>query len=184
MGDEINNVKNNLKSLADSIHNAKVSANWSVITFSDHIDCPGNPEEVTQIRMNGANKWSSNADDCKNVIDSIRLAGGGDENELDVDALMMANSLETRTNARVFYILLTDAPYKIDNSYGVETIDEAIAKTNEKGANVSVITTSRYEHYYTDWVEKTGGIMCDIYGNFSQQLIDSLVPIIFGEVIS
>ena len=184
MGDEINNVKVNLKALAQAIEEAGVAARWSVITYSDFADVPGEPNEVTQVRQNGGNDWSSNADDCKAVIDSIELAWGGDGPEVAVDGLMMANSFDHRKDARVFYILLTDADYKVDNNYGVESMDEAVAKMLEKGANVSIITDSSNSSLYAPIAEATGGIVCNIYGNFGQQLTDTLVPIIYGEVVS
>ena len=184
MGDEINNVKVNLKALAEAIEAAGVSARWSVITYSDFADVPGDSKEVTQVRQNGGNDWSSNADDCKAVIDAIELAYGGDNPEVAVDGLMMANSLENRKNARVFYILLTDADYKVNNNFGVESMDEAVVKMLEKGANVSIITESSLSSLYAPVAEATGGIVCDIYGNFGRQLTDTLVPIIYGEVVS
>ena len=184
MGSYITNVKNNMIRIAQAIEDAGVSARWSVITYSDFSDVPGDPNEVTQVRMNGASDWSTNAEDCKNIINSISLAYGGDGPEVSVDGLLKANTLENRKNARVFYILLTDADYKIANNYGVTSTEETINILVESGVNVSVIASPSYYPLYTPFTNATGGVLCNINGNFSQTLVDSLVPIIFGEVVS
>jgi hypothetical protein len=184
MGSYINNVKNNMINIAQAIEDAGVSARWSVITYSD-FTCSSAENEKTQIKMNGANVWSTTAADCKSVIESIVLAGGGDLPETAVDGLMMANSLENRKNARAFYIVLTDDTYKNNNTFGVSGMSEAITQIQQKGANVSVITTSYHQSSYSSLINTTGGIWCNISSsNFSQTLIDALVPIIFGEVIA
>ena len=186
MRDELNNVKNNLVSFANSVDAAGVSARYSIITFSDYTEYPEtNAAEQTQIIYNGANKWYTDAASAANSINSIVLAIGGDEPECDIDGLMMANyDLDYRQDARRFYILLTDASYKENNHYGVSSYDEALNILKANAVCVSVITTSLLANstYYSLYTE-TGGTYLDIdSSNFGTGLTDYLLPIIFQRV--
>ena len=183
MGEEIKNVKNNIIAFAQAIEARGVSARWSVITFSDYVDRPDNPNEMTTIIQNGASDWFVSAEDYRNAISSIALANGGDDPETDIDGLMMASTLSTRKDARTFYILLTDATYKIDNHYGVESLQETADVLNEKGVNVSVITTTALQSTYAPLTDTTGGIWSNINGNFADDLLNELVPIIYSTVV-
>ena len=180
MGDEIANVKNNINSFSAAIEAEGVSARWGVITYSD-FTVSGPNEESTIIR-NGAADWFISADEYKVAIGSIVLAFGGDEPETAIDGLMLANTLSTRQDARVFYILLTDNECKVTNNYGVGSLSETADILANDGVNVSVIVPSGYTAHYSTLYNTTGGICANIYGNFGQQLLDSLVPIIQSEV--
>ena len=85
---------------------------------------------------------------------------------------------------RTFYILLTDAECKIANNYGVSSMTGAADILNENNVNVSVVTGSSYYNHYKALYSTTGGINADIYGNFSQTLLNKLIPIIYEDVIS
>lgn len=180
MGDEIANVKNNIVAVAQEIEEMGVSARWSAVTFSDFADVEG---EDSTIIMNGASQWFVSAEDYKKAISKISLLYGGDEPEAAVDGLLLANTLTTRSDARVFYILLTDATYKNNNTYGVSDMNETIDILDSRDVNVSVITTTSLFSTYANLTKTTGGIQSKITGNFSQDLIDSLVPIIYEEVM-
>ena len=183
MSDEINHVKNNLQALANAIESEGVSARWSVVTYSDYTEfSSSNRAEQTQFVMNGASEWYSSAADCSSAIGRITLANGGDYEEVAIDGLMMAHTASTRTDARVFYILVTDAEYKNDNHYGVSGLGQAAGIFANESINVSVVTgTSLYSYYSA--LKTTGGIQASINGNFASVLCDSLVPIIYDEVI-
>ncbi len=183
MDEEISTVKNNLISLSQAIDAQGVSARWSIITYSDYVDCPGVPEEITQCVMNGASQWYTNATECKDGINSISMAYGGDDPEVAIDGLMMANTLEKRADARVFYILLTDDEYKVDNNYGVSSMEEATSILQDAGVHVSVIADSFDYPLYSDLVDRTGGIMTSITEDFSQVLYEDLVTKIYEEVV-
>ena len=182
MGDEIANVKNNIIEFAQKIEDRGVSARWSAITYSDFTVSGAN--EKTQIIMNGASQWFSSASEYKNAINKIVLANGGDYEETAIDGLMHATTLSTRQDARVFYILLTDATYKINNNYGVTSINQTAQILDSKNINVSVIAPTDLYSYYSTLSNTTGGMMCNIYGNFSLDLFNTLVPIIYDEVIA
>ena len=183
MGDEINNVKNNIVAFAAAIEAQGVSARWSAVTFSDFTVSGENEESI--VVKNGAADWFISAEEYKSAINGISLAYGGDGPETGVDGMMLAKTaLSTRQDARVFYILLTDADCKVTNNYEVESLEHCADILAEDSINVSVITTTDLFYHYSYLSETTGGIQSNIYGNFSQDLLDTLVPIIYGEVIS
>ena len=182
MGDEIANVKNNIIQFAQKIEERGVSARWSAITYSDYLLSASN--EKTQVIKNGAFDWYFSASEYKSAINNIILANGGDIPETAIDGLMHATTLSTRQDARVFYILLTDATYKIDNNYGVTSINQTAQILDSKNINVSVIAPTGLYSNYSILSNTTGGIMCDIYSNFSSDLFNTLVPIIYEEVIA
>ena len=153
------------------------------LTFSSDWTCSGYNEE-SMIIMNGASEWYSDAASFKNAIGSISLASGGDFEETAVDGLMLANTLSTRKDVRTFYILLTVATYKVDNNYGVGSLDELAEKLANESIITSVIVDTNYSYNYSYLTSTTGGITCDIYGSFAQDLINKLVPIIYEDVIS
>lgn len=181
MEGEINNVKNNLINLAAQIENYGVSARYSVITYSDFTVSGAN--EITTVIKNGTSDWFTNAIDCKNAISSITLAYGGDTPEAAIDGLGYANTLTTRKDVRTFYILLTDAGYKVNNNYGYSNLNEVTNVLYNKGVNVSVITSSSYYSSYQSLTDKTGGIMCDINDSFCNVLYNTLIPIIYDKVM-
>ena len=191
MSDEVNNVKNNIQRFAQALYDMGISVRFSAITYSDYMEYPTTPSEQTQVIMNGATGWYTDVNAYKNAIGSISLAGGGDWEEVSLDALMHAyynsdkgEALETRKDARVFYILLTDADFKNNNHFGVSNMTAGAEILAEESINVSVITSSDLYDEYNTLVSMTGGITADIYNNFAQALIDALVPIIYGEVIA
>lgn len=182
MEDEVNNVKNNIETFAQLIADQGVSARWSAITYSDFSDCAGDPREETKTLLNGTSDWFTDVASYKNAIAGFTLAYGGDSPEVAIDAILHADTLSTRADARVFYILLTDDTYKMANHYGVETIEEVVEKLNDKNVNASVITTTAHYDTYDFLTSSTGGIKANIYDNFAQTLFDSLVPIIYERV--
>lgn len=181
MGDEIDNVKDNIKQFAQKIEERGVSVRWSAVTYSDWTVLGDN--EQSQIIKNGASNWFTSTTDLKNAIGEITLAYGGDYPEAAVDGLMLASTIENRQDARVFYILLTDATYKVNNHYEVESLSEVAELLSKKGVNTSVITEKELYSTYDVLTSETGGLKADIYSNFSETLFEELVPVIYEEVI-
>ena len=182
MSDEISHVKNNIETFAQMIADRGVSARWSAITYSDYVEYPYAANEQTQTLLNGTSDWFTNVADYKTTISNIVLAGGGDTPEVAIDALLHANTLSTRTDARVFYILLTDADFKMDNHYDVTTTAEVTDRLQSKNVNASVITSTSLYSTYSFLTTPTEGICADIRSDFAQTLFDSLVPIIYDRV--
>lgn len=182
MSDEISSVKNNITQFAQNIEDRGVSVRWSAVTYSDFTVSGEN--EKSQIIKNGASNWFTSTADFKTAIAGIELAYGGDEPETAFDGLMLASTIENRQDARVFYILVTDATYKTNNNYGVDSLSEVANLLNNKGVNVSVITDTSLYSDYNALISVTGGLKADIDSSFSTALFDKMVPIIYEEVIA
>ena len=73
---------------------------------------------------------------------------GGDTPETAIDALEMARQLNLRTSSQKFFVLVTDAGYKIDNNYGIKSISEMIDLLVDDDINVSVVSNSSYQSTY------------------------------------
>lgn len=184
MNDEITTVKNNIIKFAQLIEAQGVSARWSVITYSD-FTCSDDANEKSTIIKNGASNWFISADTYRNAISGISLAGGGDAPETAVDGLLLANTvLDTRKDARTFYVLLTDAGYKNDNNYGYAGMNDTVQKLVKDGINVSTITSTDLYSTYRNLTDSTGGVLMNINSNFAQALFDKLVPIIYADVMA
>ena len=178
MGDEINNVKSNIIAFAEALEAKGVSARWAAVNYLDWIDS----NEPSYIVKNGASDWYTTAKEYETAVGNISLGYGGDGPETAIDGLMLATTLTSRKDARVFYILVTDAEYKVANNYGMTSLQQTANYLDENGINVSVIAPTNYQSYYAALTNTTGGIMSNIYGNFSTDLLNSLVPLIQEKV--
>ena len=172
MSSYINSVKNNIISLAQEIENAGVSARWALVDYRD-ITCDG--QYSTHIVMNGASEWYVSAEQYREAIAGLYVDGGGDAPECAIDGLMMATTIETRKDTRTFYILVTDIGYKVDNNYGVDSMEEMAEILVENNIYTSVVCPTENYYEYKILTESTDGVFADIYSNFQSVLLDSLV---------
>lgn len=179
MSSPISNVKNNLISFANAIDAAGISARYAIVTYSD-FTCSDDPKEDSQVVKNGASDWYITADEARTAINGISLAGGGDGPETAVDGIMHAKTeLSTRQDARVFYILLTDYSNKINNNYGVGSMEECGQILADADINLSVICPTEYYSHYSPLTSVTGGASLNISSSsFGTTLSNTLIPII------
>lgn len=184
MDDAIDNVAKNVNNFADKLVNDyKINANFSVIEFQDIIEDGLNS---TVQHKNGISNWwnAKSVDSFKEKVNSITAKDGGDWAETPIDGLAMARNLTKSSSTKKFYVLVTDAPYKEDNRYGIANMDEMIDLLVADGINVSVITD---DWDYDDWdwdyddegsvegyrklYQRTSGVLGYIYdSNFSAVL--------------
>lgn len=168
MGGAINNVVKNIGTFVDTLTSKySVKVNFALVDYKD-ITCKG---EETKLIKNGTSNWFTDVEQYKNCIKSIRVTGGGDGPETSIDALGMANELDYRKNANKFIILVTDADYKVNNNYGIASMDEITNELASKEIVTSVISAQRYEPRYHDLYTITNGVFGNIYANFSDVLL-------------
>ena len=179
MSSPISNVKNNLISFANAIDAAGISARYAIVTYSD-FTCSSDPKEDSQIVKNGASDWYITAEEARVAINGISLAGGGDTPETAVDGIMHAKTeLSTRQDARVFYVLLTDADNKMSNNYGVSNMAQCGQILADADINLSVICPTGYYSHYSPLTSVTGGASLNISSSsFGTTLSNTLIPII------
>ncbi len=167
MGGAINNVVKNVTSFVDELSLLNVKVNFALVDYKD-ITCPN---EYTKTVKNGNSNWYTDVNEFKNKIKALKVTGGGDTPETAVDALATMSELDFRKNADKFAILITDAGYKIDNNFGISTMEEMVEILKEKEINTSVVTRSKYQSEYEDLYEETDGIYANIDTNFGEELL-------------
>lgn len=169
MSPYIMNVKNNLTSFVNDIEAAGITPNFALVEYRD-ITCDGqNSTNVKQTET--ATNWFKDADEFKAEITKLGASGGGDEPETLIDALEMARQLDLRTTSQKFFIVVTDASYKVDNNYGITDMDEMTGLLVEDDINVSVVSTTTWQSVYQLLYESTGGIFANVSGNFKDELL-------------
>lgn len=183
MGDEINNVKNNVAAFSKNLIDKGLDIRFSIIEYRD-ITC-GEPLIIHEV---SASHWYRNIDAVTSVLGNIRATGGGDGPETAVDALgaVADSSMNWRSDAHKFAFVLTDADYKVDNNYGYKSFTEVVDALEALGVVTSVITSTYYNGTYRYLYEKTNGIFANISSSgFDAQMLalsDSIATSVTREV--
>ena len=169
MGSYITNVKNNITAFVNEIEAAGISPSFALVDYRD-ITCDG--QYSTNIKKNNdGDNWFKNAEDFKSAIAKLTVNGGGDGPETAIDGLEMARRLNLRTSSQKFFVLVTDANYKIANNYGIESMSEMIELLVNDKINVSVISNTSYNSTYRELYENTGGLFANVGSNFKDELL-------------
>lgn len=169
MGGYIQNVKNNITAFVNEIEAAGITPSFALVDYKD-ITCDGQNSTNAKVNEDGDN-WFKNAEEFKTEIAGLSVSGGGDGPETAIDGLEMARRLKLRTSSQKFFILVTDADYKINNNYGINSMDEMIELLINDAINVSVVSNLNYQSVYQSLYESTGGIFANVGGNFKDELL-------------
>lgn len=169
MSGAIDNVKNNISEFVDEIEDEGINASMALVDYRD-ITCDG--RYSTHAKNNGNSVWFTDVEQFKNKIAELSINGGGDTPETTIDALEFARRLEMRENSQKFFVVITDAGYKIDNNYGLASMQEAINLLKLDGINVSVISSVGYKNDYEQLFNSTFGVFGNINGNFKNELLN------------
>lgn len=168
MYSDISNVKNNLTAFVDEIEGAGITPSFALVEYRD-ITYDGS--DSTNVKQNDDTEWFKDGEDFKRQIEKLGVSGGGDTPETAIDALEMARQLSLRTSAQKFFVLVTDAGYKVANRYGIGSMDEMIQLLVEDKINVSVVSNSYCKSTYSSLYNKTGGVFANVEGNFKNELL-------------
>lgn len=181
MNSAIKNVVTNVTSFATTLaDNYNVKVHYALIDFKD-LEADG--KGTTKIIKNGSSNWYSDTDSFIAQVNRLKVSGGGDSPECDIDALETARRLDYRASASKFIILITDASYKIKNDYGISSLAEEAALLKSDGIVTSVVTKTAYQNTYRTLYEMTGGIYADISNSSFSTSLMSLADLI-GEKTS
>lgn len=161
MNDEIKSVRDNIIEFADVLRKTNMDYRLGLVTFGDNI------REVHQPM--------ANVREFKRIIGNQTADGGDDEPENALDALYKASELNFRDGVKIVFILITDAPFHMNNHITKLHTLTALKKIKEQ--NITVYTLApRLERYL--WIAaETSGVYHDVTANFSklvQQLSASL----------
>ena len=185
MWGEIQNVKNNVSKFAQDLENAGVSVRWALLEYRD-ITCDG--LNSTKVIYCGASEWYIDVASYERAIASLSVNGGGDREETVIDALKAATYLDSREDAKTFYIVVTDADYKTNNRYDISGMNEMINELVDKETVTSVVTKTTYYDVYRNLTDRTNGILANIDGDFARELwrlTDMIAEdVVYGDVVS
>lgn len=160
MSDEILSVKNSVSKFVSYLEENSISASVALIDYKD-ISADG--IDSTVVHKEGTKNWFYDIDKFKTQLGSIVATGGGDDPESAIDALETGRLLDLRESASKFFILITDASYKIANRYGIASMDEEILLLKNAGISCSVICPSS-DTSYDELVSETDGIKSSVSG--------------------
>ena len=167
MSGGIDGVKNNINEFAAALVNDyNIDANFALVEYQD-ITYDG--EGSTILHKNMSSNWFTSVESYIDEVNSLRLGDGGDWEETPIDALELARSLDWRGEATKFVVLVTDAGYKTNNSYGISDMDEMAQRLHDSGVITSVIAET--DDTYAALTETTGGLAGFIYDDFSDILL-------------
>lgn len=168
MSSAIRNVASNINAFVTELStNYNVLCNFAFVDFRD-ITCG---EETKIIKSKSGSNWFTDVDEFKDMVSSVSVGGGGDTPETPFDGFGMADTLDYRIGASRFYIMITDAPYKTDNNFGISSIDDLTESLLDSGTIASVISQTSYEDDYQKIYEETDGVFGDINGDFASTLM-------------
>ena len=168
MGYCVDNVKDNINAFVDEITSAGINSYFALVEYKD-ILCDGKNSTNVKKSRNESN-WFSTSNDFKEEIEKLGISGGGDEPESLIDALEMARRLDMRKTSQKFFIVVTDAGFKIDNNYDIQSMDEMIDLLIKEEINVSVVSNSLHKSKYDTLYKATNGVFADIQGYFKDEL--------------
>ena len=168
MGDEITAVKDNIDDFVAQLSSNGVSAALGLVTYEDLMV---DGEDSTQVHKNGASNWFYDTASFRTKLAALELGVGGDAPECVVDALETARLMGLRGSAGKLFVLVTDAPAKVDNRYGISSLEAQIQLLNNAGITCAVASAGDLQGEYESLYTQTGGLWLDLYGDFHSDLM-------------
>lgn len=151
MGDEINAVRDNVLMFTNILKGSKMDFRLALITFSDNIEMKY--------------QFTSDVDEFKQRISSIAVSGGGDEPENALEALNSALQFKFKENAKVVFILITDAPYHQRDAVTKLSMLPLAKKIKLEGIQIYPIAVNLEQYVWM--ARETDGTYFDILKDFS-----------------
>lgn len=109
MGGAINNVKQNVMSIATEINNSARTTRFALVDFQDHPVMGGGPDDYpARVRLD----FTSSPLELANAVQTLNLGYGGDWEESVYSGAMAALDLNWRPGVRKIMIIIGDAPAK------------------------------------------------------------------------
>ncbi|MDR0490026.1 MAG: Ig-like domain-containing protein [Oscillospiraceae bacterium] len=180
MASYIAGVKNNVAEFAQYLSDQGITLRVGVVEYRDILYDGINS---TIVHRSSFSPWMD-IPSFVNTLTTITAYGGGDTPETPIDALgylVDDTTMLWSSDAYKFAVLLTDAPYHIDNRHGYTSLDQVADKLAERDICTSVITYTTLYSTYAPLTLKTGGVNGDInssnYASVLKALADSLINV-------
>ena len=104
MGSAVENTQKNLGIFADILAMEGITVSYGLVDYKD-IE-PDHGYDESRIVKNGYSNWFHSNKDIKSAIRSLSIDGGGDGPECALDGLALAQTMDFRSNAQKFIILV------------------------------------------------------------------------------
>lgn len=167
MNRAIDNVVENIGKFVDELKANDVAINLALIEYQDIEDMG---RDSTKVHKNGYSNWFSSTDAFKEEINLLETDMGSDLPESVIDALETARNLDFRSASEKFIILVTDAPYKVANRFGIKSMQEEIDLLRKDNIRTFIIGPQDEKDIYSNLYSNTGGDYMDIFGDFAKEL--------------
>lgn len=168
MGDEIASVADSMTAFVDTLESNGVSAALGLVTYEDLMV---DGYDSTCVHKNGASNWFYDAEAFKTALSGLELGTGGDEAECVVDALETARLMDMRGSAGKLFVLVTDAPAKNDNRYGISSLEAELQLLQNAGITCAVAAPFELQSQYEALYGSTGGLFLNLYTDFHGALV-------------
>ncbi len=158
--------------------NCNIYTNFALVCYGDYLI---NPEDEAHAVQNNGFNWHTESASLHEALRGLTTDDGGDPKETALDAVEFARQLNYRPNAGKFIILVTDNGTKIENRYGVASLEEEAALLRESGITLAVVCPEQMQEEYYPLVSGTGGCFADLDQPVADILME-LVNVIDSEV--
>lgn len=181
MSGAISGVKTNIAEFAQCFSGDQYNLRLGLVEFKD---TAVDGMDSTIIHKVSYTPWLSTPSFISELT-TVRVEGGGDTDETPIDAMgyLTGSGFNWSSDAYKFAILVTDAGYKVTNRHGIGSLNQLGQMLADRDIHTSVITSSSYYDDYGEFAAMTGGLVDDIYGDFSTMLIDYAYSIM-NEIVS
>ena len=166
MGDEIDGIQENISDFVASLNSNGISAALGLVTYEDIIV---DGLDSTKVHKNGTSNWFYNATAFSSALDRLELGVGGDAEECVLDALETARLMDLRGSAGKLFVLVTDAPAKTDNRYGLTSLEAEVELMKNAGITCAVVAPKDLQSDYA--VLSANGMFLDLYSDFYGDLV-------------
>ena len=166
MGDEIDGIQENIGDFVASLNSNGISAALGLVTYEDLMV---DGEDSTKIHKNGASNWFYSTSAFNSALDALELGVGGDAEECVLDALETARLMDLRGSAGKLFVLVTDAPYKTDNRYGISSMATELELMKNADITCAVVAPTNLQEHYADLSAQ--GMFLDLYSDFYDDLV-------------
>lgn len=166
MGDEIAGIQENVGDFVNSLNSNGISAALGLVTYEDLMV---DGEDSTKVHKNGASNWFYNTNGFVNALSALQLGVGGDAEECVLDALETARLMDLRGSAGKLFVLVTDAPSKVDNRYGLTSLSTEIELMKNSGITCAVVAPTELQAHYAELSAR--GMFLDLYSDFYDDLV-------------
>lgn len=181
MSGAISGVKTNIAEFAQCFSGDQYNLRLGLVEFKD---TAVDGMDSTIVHKVSYTPWLSTPSFISELT-TVRVEGGGDTDETPIDAMgyLTGSGFNWSSDAYKFAILVTDAGYKVTNRHGIGSLNQLGQMLADRDIHTSVITSSSYYDDYGEFAAMTGGLVDDIYGDFSTMLIEYAYSIM-NEIIS